>query len=868
MGAVDSSAAAFLLADDQKDLWRRVNSTDAAAVPVRPAGAELVERFADRADEPAVISARRTLTYRELADLAVPLAATLSAESSPVAICLESGWEQVVAVAAALLAGVPFVAVAPASSQPVRWGRLAATGAHLVLTQSWLPERMGWPPESSTVAVDRLEPAAGHEPVVAVARVQPGAIACWTSAGPSDVPLVRLTAAALTGPLNDLATRFEITAEDRLLAMTPLDEPIGLSGIVLMLTRGGTVVIPEDIDQRTPSVWVDLIRRERVTVWHSTPALAALLIEHVDGRGDDLPETLRLALVAGEPLAMPQARRLAALGDGVRVINLLPGGPAALWAACHEVDDGEDRRGHVPVGRPVAGVHVYVLNDSLALCPVWVTGRVHIAGALPVDAGLLGTRVPVVPGTGERVHRTDLLGRLRPDGSIEVVGEDASAVTIAGHPVNLRDIEATIGLHDAVRSVAVVAAGTGSVAYVKPAAGIPVTGADIVEHLRKRMSPYLLPERIELVGAFPLTHGGRVDRAALAAAAAPLTTSVPSTAPTAAPDLVRRACELAAAVLGVAEVSENANLLNLGATSVQVVRLAVQAEQELGIHADVEELLRFPSVAVLVSFVPATPAVAEPATPAAVGELPDLVLDPVDRAAFTASQPGLRRTLDGRPSSALPARDVALRRAIARRSTHRAFTGDAVPLGTLANLLAALSRLDDADVTPKYGYPSAGTLYPVQAYLTIGHGGVTGLSPGSYYYQPVEHRLVSVVDGAAVEPAAHAWLNRDAFRSSAFSVYLVASLDAIEPMYGTRARDYCLIEAGAMVQLLMTTAGDVGLGLCPVGDLDVERLAGPLLLNGRYEVLHALLGGVPVAREDTGEKEMLRRIESLPGSSG
>lgn len=859
MGAVDSSAAAFLLAADQKDLWQQVNATEAAEVTF--AATELVHRFTDRTDAPAVISAGRTLTYLELAAIATPLAATLSADANPVAICLEPGWEQVVAVTAALLAGVPFVVVAPTLSQPARWGRLSVTGAHLVLTQSWLTDRMGWPVTTQTIAVDRLPVAPERRPTAPVVR--PNTIACWTSDGPVDAPLVPLTNAALSAPLGHLAGRFDIGADDKLLAVTLLDEAVGLSGLVLTLTRGGTVVVPEDIDQRTPSVWVDLIRRERVTVWHSTPALAALLVEHVDGRGDDLPETLRLALLAGEPLSIPAARRLGALGDGVRVVNLLAGGPAALWAACHEVEPDEDRRGHVPVGRPLPGVHVYVLNDSLALCPVWVTGRVHIAGALPVDTSALGSRVPVVPGTGERVHRTDLLGRLLPDGCIEVVGEDATAVTIAGHPVNLRDIEAAIGAHDAVRSATVVPSGTGSVAYVKPAAGSSLTPDDISGHLRKRMSPYLLPERIELVGALPLTPGGQVDRTALAAAATPTPAAAPAPSSSNAPDLVRRACELAAAVLGVPEVAENANLLNLGATSVQVVRLAVQAEQELGIPVDVEELLRFPSVAVLVSFAPTSPPPTAPSTP----DITDLILDPVDRAAFTARQPGLRRTLDGRPTSHLPARDAARRRALAGRATYRAFTGEAVPLRVLAELLGAVSRLDDDGVTPKYGYPSAGTLYPVQAYLTVAQGGVAGLATGSYYYHPVDHRLVSVVDGAVVDAATHAWPNRDAFRSSAFTVYLVASSDAIEPMYGARARDYCLIEAGAMLQLLMATAGEVGLGLCPVGDLDAPALSGPLLLNSRHEILHALLGGVPVPDEDTGEEEMLRRIGTLPGGS-
>ncbi|MFC5288481.1 AMP-binding protein [Actinokineospora guangxiensis] len=856
MGAVDSSAA-FLMAADQRELWDRVNAAE-SRTPVEPIGAALVARFADRAEQTAVVAAGASLTYRELAERAGAVADLLAGDPTPVAICVEPGWEQVVAVAGALVAAVPFVAVSPSLSQPARWGRLGTAGARRVLTQSWLVQRMDWPDGVSATSVDGLEQAVGCH--VSPPMPELSSVGCWIADG-ADAPLMPLTVAALSGPLTDVAERFEVGAQDRLLAVTPVDDPIGLSGLLLALSRGGTLVIPEDIDLRTPSVWVDLIRRERVTVWHSTPALAALLVEHVEQRGDDLPETVRLALLGGEPLSVALARGLRVLGDGPRVVNLLAGGLAGLWAACHEVAADIDRRGHVPAGAPLAGTRVYVLNDALVLCPVWVTGRVHVGGALPSDIGQSGVRAPVMPGTGERVHRTDLLGRLLPDGQIEVVGEDATAVTIAGHPVNLRDIEAALSANDALRSAAVVQAGDSTVAYVKPAGG-GVTSADVLDHLRRRMSPYLLPERVELVGAFPLTSGGRVDRVALAASAAPPTAAAPAPSGATAPDVVRRACELAAAILGVPEVEENANLLNLGANSVQIVRLAVQAEQELGIHADVEELLRFPSVAVLVSF--ASTETAEPPPGTAAGSVvTELILDPVERAAFTERQPGLRRALAGRPSTALPALDGATRAALRRRSTHRAFTGGPVPFEALAAVLGVLARLDDAEATPKYAYPSAGTLYPVQAYLTVTRGGVTGLAAGSYYYHPVDHRLVSVVDGAAVDDVAHAWLNREPFRSSAFSLYLVAALDAIAPMYGARARDYCLIEAGAMTQLLMTAASTAGLGLCPVGELDHTKISSPLLLNDSHAVMHTLLGGIPADDEDGTEAEMLRRVADL-----
>jgi SagB-type dehydrogenase family enzyme len=378
------------------------------------------------------------------------------------------------------------------------------------------------------------------------------------------------------------------------------------------------------------------------------------------------------------------------------------------------------------------------------------------------------------------------------------------------------------------------------------------------------MSPMLLPARIEPVAVLPLTPSGRVDRAALTATASVSRPEHPRSTTDAGQDgaLLERACALAARVLGVPEVSPTMNLLDLGATSVQLVRLAVHAEEELGIRVDVEELLRFPAVTILVSFADA--GTEEVAEPPAAGR-PDagaLVLDPVERMDFKATQPGLRRDLDPEPGIDL-ARPTGDRDRLTARRTHRVFGGAQVPKESLSRLVGVLRQFR-AGVEPKYAYPSAGGLYPLQTYLSVADGRVAGVAGGVYYYHPVRHRLVSLSVGAAVDAGAHAWINRDAFRSSAFSLYLVADLDAITPLYGDRARDYVLIEAGAICQLLMTVAADVGLGVCPVGELDFAAIRDGFWLTEHHELLHTLLAGpVPDGDPEADQAAMLARVDRL-----
>jgi hypothetical protein len=108
-------------------------------------------------------------------------------------------------------------------------------------------------------------------------------------------------------------------------------------------------------------------------------------------------------------------------------------------------------------------------------------------------------------------------------------------------------------------------------------------------------------------------------------------------------------------------------------------------------------------------------------------------------------------------------------------------------LGTLLGVLAGRPG-----PVPKYRYPSAGTLYPVQTYVVLRRA--LGVLPaGSYYHDPVAHELVMVSSGTPDAPDGSA---PDAL------LLLVAQRAAIAPIYGEQAMGFCLLEAGYMSEAL------------------------------------------------------------------
>ncbi|GGW11557.1 hypothetical protein GCM10010230_65310 [Streptomyces narbonensis] len=224
-----------------------------------------------------------------------------------------------------------------------------------------------------------------------------------------------------------------------------------------------------------------------------------------------------------------------------------------------------------------------------------------------------------------------------------------------------------------------------------------------------------------------------------------------------------------------------------------------------------------------------------------------VITDAADRAAVTAAQRGRRADLTS-PAVGLPDFHDPERtdRRWNRRRSHRRFAATEVPLAELARLLHCLRAVGaEHRPVPKYRYGSAGSLYPVRTYVYVRPGRVDGLPGGSYYYDPMTHRLCTLGSGVELPASVHLSMNQDAFSSAAFHLFLVGPMAEVEPMYGRRAHDFCLIEAGAMSQLLAESATEGPLGLCQIGLLRDEQPLRALFSLGEDEVLlHGLLGGV------------------------
>jgi amino acid adenylation domain-containing protein len=220
------------------------------------------------------------------------------------------------------------------------------------------------------------------------------------------------------------------------------------------------------------------------------------------------------------------------------------------------------------------------------------------------------------------------------------------------------------------------------------------------------------------------------------------------------------------------------------------------------------------------------------------------LLDPIERLRFKLRQPGLRKDSD-RSSVQLikPEVDEALLASYLNRRSFRKYADTPIPFEQFSHFLSGLFQVEiDGALFPKYRYGSAGSLYPVQTYLYVKPDRVEDVSAGTYYYHPGSHRLLNLSGDARVDRSDFP-KNQAIFDESAFAVFLIGQLDAISPMYGKHARDFCMIEAGLMCQLLETSAPANQIGLCQIGGLNFQPFRHLFALEESHIYLHCLLGG-------------------------
>ncbi|MFJ6571130.1 amino acid adenylation domain-containing protein [Streptomyces sp. NPDC091292] len=628
--------------------------------PVPPAAdrlhAMVLRQAARNPTATAVEHGDTRLTYAELTTAATRLGARLRGigvtPGAPVGLYAERGPELILGMLAILGAGAACLPLRPGQPATRVAALLADAGAEYVLTGPGTKilgevgaDEAAPGPNAAAPPFPHLIPINRHELLRADSTNSPNstdvppkhpptppdhptpdaAFVLHTSGSTGTPKPVELTHTGLVPLFTHMVSTHGITPEDRVLSFSSIGADMCVEEIFLALCGGATVVVSDDIVDTAPRFFATCTRLG-LTVLNLPTAYWHELSGSASAGSARLPDTVRLVLIGGDR-ALPAHLRRWFSPDGPRTPLVNAYGPTetTINAVQHRFTDDRDLTTgrEAPIGRPLPGVSVYVLDDSLRPQPVGVPGELYIGGT-GVARGYLGQPArtaerflsdPYAPEAGARMYRTGDLVRWRADGLLEYLGRVDDQVKIRGFRVEPGEITAHLRQHPDIGDAAVLVHGDSAgdrrlVGYVAPVPGRPCPDGDALRAFLARTLPdYMVPAAWVPLERLPRTGNGKVDRRALPA---PRTTHDHADAAPRTP-LERLLAELWSDVLQTSAVSIDANFFDLGGHSLQTVQLAGRISAALGTDVPVKLILRHPTVAALAEAITALLAATPPA---------------------------------------------------------------------------------------------------------------------------------------------------------------------------------------------------------------------------------------------------------------
>lgn len=425
----------------------------------------LADVAARHPDRPALVEPGGGLTHAALQDASDRLAGALVARhgvarGDRVAVLANRSIESVVALLAILKAGAVYVPLDPDYPASRLSTMLDRAGCRLVLVDG---------------SVDAPRLPAGAPPALAVAPVLADTApvpAVIVETAPDDVAYIIFTSGSTGQPKAVMVEHagfvnmslaqidgFGLDPSDRVLQFASPSFDASLANLFMALFAGGAVVLPPRPVIESPVRFLEFVATTGTSVATLPPTYLRAL-DHAALPG------LRVLITAGE--AAPVADLVYHAGS-LRAYNAYGPTEASVCATIHRVTAADATRPRLPIGRPLPNTTLCILDEKGEPVPLGVPGEIHLGGAglargYQGDAAQTAARFVTHPATGERLYRTGDLGCWLEDGSVDFLGRADDQVKIAGHRIELGEVEQALrsapGVRDAI--VTTVARADGS----------------------------------------------------------------------------------------------------------------------------------------------------------------------------------------------------------------------------------------------------------------------------------------------------------------------------------------------------------------------------------------------------------------------
>lgn len=554
----------------------------------------VIDSFAEqvslRPDHPAVVFSGKQFTYAELGQRVWKLSAFLRAigvgPGELVVVCMNRSLDMVTALLAVMHTGSAYVPVDPEHPESRINKILEDVNPVILLSDQAAMGKLGSVEQAKILCVDKGEWLASSVTSETESDIYGEfAYIIFTSGSTGRPKGVEVLHHGLSAFLSAMCERPGFSKSDRLLAVTTISFDIAGLELFLPLITGATVYIAAHSDAADGLALQKLLTTSDINVFQATPATYHILI----ASGWKGSPNLKL-LCGGEALPASLAANL--LERCGELWNMYGPTETTIWSTTQKV---EFITSQIPIGRPILGTHIYILNESLVPVPLGVSGELYIGGEglaqgyhnRPDLTAEKFIADPFSHTKGARMYRTGDFVRC-PDGeNIEYIERLDNQVKIRGYRIELGEIETEINVLESVRQNVVCtyesAAGMKALAvYIVQEQGAEKIDIDTIRmHLTPRLPNYMIPTVAIILEALPLTPNNKIDRKALPKPSeSDFSTNQGKSTPT--NSIERKIVESWKKLLGVSHISSEDSFLVLGGDSLSFVQATMELEDILG----------------------------------------------------------------------------------------------------------------------------------------------------------------------------------------------------------------------------------------------------------------------------------------------
>ena len=526
----------------------------------------------------ALVSGDRSWSYRELDEQSNRLANLLAdhgvGPGETVALLISRSAEAIVSILAVLKTGAAYLPIDPAHPDDRIGFMLADAAPGIAVSTAELRTRLDG---GEVPVVDVDDAAVERQPCTALPGPEPDDLAYMTyTSGTTGVPkAVAVTHRNVTQLVERLHADLPSEPGQAWSQWHSLVFDVSVWEIWGALLHGGRLVIIPEAAASSPDDLQNLLLAEKVSVLCLTPSAAGMLS----------PERLESTtlVVAGEACPSELVERWA---PGRVMINAYGPTEATVYAAMSApLTPSETAGATVPIGSPVPGAALFVLDQWLRPAPEGVVGELYVAGAgvavgYARRAGLTASRFVACPfggadAPGQVMYRTGDLVKWGEDGQLQYLGRADEQVKIRGYRIELGEVQAALAGLDGVTQAVVIAredrpGDKRLVGYITGAAD----PAQMRSALAKRLPAYMVPAAVVVVDAFPLTVNGKLDKRALPA---PEYRSAGAGYRAPSNPVEEILADIYAQVLGLDRVGVDDSFLDLGGDSILSMQVVARA---------------------------------------------------------------------------------------------------------------------------------------------------------------------------------------------------------------------------------------------------------------------------------------------------